>query len=233
MGSSQSSSAKVGVNMASRISTGISAHRSRLSFSPPWLGVQTLQTPSVKLAQCPVSNPMVCTLGLSSSVVSSFPLDGERSRLRRDDTARFRVHRGETRRPAPAASGGAFWVAASTRGVTSSAVRSSRSLPQPVRDGGPHLVLVRSPARRSARRAAGACSCTCVLVVVVAWNASAWRTVRVPPGGGGSPSPIARNVRPEPAPARGVPGRSPPAGLRRGRFRSGLRSRAGRASGRP
>ena len=40
MGSSQSSSAKVGVNMADRTQAGISAHRSRLSFSPPWLGVQ-------------------------------------------------------------------------------------------------------------------------------------------------------------------------------------------------
>ena len=46
MGSSQSSSAKVGVNMADRTQAGISAHRSRLSFSPPWLGVQTRQTPS-------------------------------------------------------------------------------------------------------------------------------------------------------------------------------------------
>ena len=46
MGSSQSSSAKVCVYMASRNSAGSSVHRSRLSFSPPWLGVETLQTPS-------------------------------------------------------------------------------------------------------------------------------------------------------------------------------------------
>ena len=46
MGSSQSSSAKVCVNMASRSSAGSSFHRSRLSFSPPWLGVETRQTPS-------------------------------------------------------------------------------------------------------------------------------------------------------------------------------------------
>ena len=46
IGSSQSSSAKVCVYMASRNSAGSSAHRSRLSFSPPWLGVETRQTPS-------------------------------------------------------------------------------------------------------------------------------------------------------------------------------------------
>ena len=46
MTSSQSSSAKVGVYMASRTSAGSSFHRSRLSFSPPWLGVETLWTPS-------------------------------------------------------------------------------------------------------------------------------------------------------------------------------------------
>ena len=46
MGSSQSSSAKVAVNIASRTQPGSEAHRSRLSFSPPWLGVVTRQTPS-------------------------------------------------------------------------------------------------------------------------------------------------------------------------------------------
>ena len=46
MGSSQSSSAKVGVSIVSRRAAGSSSHRSRLSFSPPWLGVQTRQTPS-------------------------------------------------------------------------------------------------------------------------------------------------------------------------------------------
>ena len=46
MGSSQSSSAKVWVYMASRRAAGRESHRSRLSFSPPWLGVETLQTPS-------------------------------------------------------------------------------------------------------------------------------------------------------------------------------------------
>ena len=39
MDSSQSSSAKVGVNMASRTQSGSEFHRSRLSFSPPWLAV--------------------------------------------------------------------------------------------------------------------------------------------------------------------------------------------------
>ena len=47
MGSSQSSSAKVGVYMASRTSAGSASHRSLLSFSPPWLGVATRQTPSI------------------------------------------------------------------------------------------------------------------------------------------------------------------------------------------
>ena len=46
MGSSQSSSAKVVVNKVRRTAAGISAHRSRLSFSPPWLAVDTRQTPS-------------------------------------------------------------------------------------------------------------------------------------------------------------------------------------------
>ena len=46
MGSSQSSSAKVCVYMASRSSAGRESHRSVLSFSPPWLGVETRQTPS-------------------------------------------------------------------------------------------------------------------------------------------------------------------------------------------
>ena len=46
MGSSQSSSAKVGVYMASRNSAGRESHRSLLSFSPPWLGVETRRTPS-------------------------------------------------------------------------------------------------------------------------------------------------------------------------------------------
>ena len=46
MGSSQSSSAKVGVSMVSRTAAESSFHRSRLSFSPPWPGVETRRTPS-------------------------------------------------------------------------------------------------------------------------------------------------------------------------------------------
>ena len=46
MGSSQSSSAKVGVSITSRTQPGSAFHRSRLSFSPPWLAVETRQTPS-------------------------------------------------------------------------------------------------------------------------------------------------------------------------------------------
>ena len=73
MGSSQSSSAKVGVNMASRISMGISAHRFRLSFSPPWLGVQTLQDALGKLFDVPCPTPgCVNHWSPLSSVVSPF-----------------------------------------------------------------------------------------------------------------------------------------------------------------
>ena len=46
MDSSQSSSAKVALSMASRTQSGCEYHRSRLSFSPPWLAVDTRQTPS-------------------------------------------------------------------------------------------------------------------------------------------------------------------------------------------
>ena len=46
MTSSQSSSAKVGVSIAPRTQPGSEFHRSRLSFSPPWLAVDTRQTPS-------------------------------------------------------------------------------------------------------------------------------------------------------------------------------------------
>ena len=47
MGSSQSSSAKVCVSAwRPAMAAGSSSHRSRLSFSPPWLGVETRQTPS-------------------------------------------------------------------------------------------------------------------------------------------------------------------------------------------
>ena len=46
MGSSQSSSAKVGLNKVRRTAAGSESHRSRLSFSPPWLAVETRQTPS-------------------------------------------------------------------------------------------------------------------------------------------------------------------------------------------
>ena len=46
MGSSQSSSAKVGLSIEFRTSAGSSAQRSGLSFKPPWLAVETLSTPS-------------------------------------------------------------------------------------------------------------------------------------------------------------------------------------------
>ena len=46
MGSSQSSSAKVGLSIVSRTAAGSSSHRSRLSFSPPCEGVVTLWMPS-------------------------------------------------------------------------------------------------------------------------------------------------------------------------------------------
>ena len=46
MDSSQSSSANVRYIIVSRTAAGSSAHRSGLSFSPPWLAVETLQTPS-------------------------------------------------------------------------------------------------------------------------------------------------------------------------------------------
>ena len=36
----------IGVSIASRTAAGSSSHRSRLSFSPPWLGVVTLTMPS-------------------------------------------------------------------------------------------------------------------------------------------------------------------------------------------
>ena len=46
MGSSQSSSAKVGVSIVSRTAAGSSRHRSRLSLSPPCEGVVTRRIPS-------------------------------------------------------------------------------------------------------------------------------------------------------------------------------------------
>jgi len=46
MGSSQSSSAKVGLSIVFRTSAGSSFHRSRLSFNPPCEGVVTLWMPS-------------------------------------------------------------------------------------------------------------------------------------------------------------------------------------------
>ena len=47
MGSSQSSSANVRFSIVLRTARGRESHRSRLSFSPPWLAVETLKTPSV------------------------------------------------------------------------------------------------------------------------------------------------------------------------------------------
>ena len=69
MGSSQSSSAKVGVNMASRISTGISAHRFAAELQPAVAQRPDSQDGLGKLARCPVSNPRVCTLRIRQSSV--------------------------------------------------------------------------------------------------------------------------------------------------------------------
>ena len=57
MDSSQSSSAKVGVSIASRTQAGSEFHRSRLSLSPPWLAVDTRQTPSASSSMSCVQPP--------------------------------------------------------------------------------------------------------------------------------------------------------------------------------
>ena len=70
MVSSQSSSAKVGFSMASRTAAGMEAHRSRSSINPPWLAVETLQTPSAS-SSTSWGDPPGCVNSRSCHFVSS------------------------------------------------------------------------------------------------------------------------------------------------------------------
>ena len=80
MGSSQSSSAKVCVYMASRSAAGRESQRSRLSFSPPWLGVETRQTPSASSSMSRVQPQGVYVTVVVVMVVASLSCNEKRGR---------------------------------------------------------------------------------------------------------------------------------------------------------